>query len=64
MRSIYLNNQLFGQINNSGTITDINGSKVGYYAGDKILNYSGVLVGQVDNGYVVDTNGDKIGWIK
>jgi hypothetical protein len=63
MKTVYLNNQLFGEISNSGVIIDLRGSKVGYYTGDKILTHSGNLIGEVDNGYILDAHGNTIGWI-
>lgn len=63
MKKVYINNQLFGEISSSGIIIDINGSKIGYYTGDKILAYSGILIGEVNNGYILDACGNKIGWI-
>ena len=63
MITVYINNQYFGEINNSGIILDINGSKVGYYTGNKILTCSGSLIGEVYDGYILDADGNKIGWI-
>ncbi|HHU82452.1 MAG TPA: hypothetical protein GXZ26_05575 [Firmicutes bacterium] len=63
MGTVYINNRLFGEISSSGIIIDINGSKIGYYTGDKILAYSGILIGEVNNGYILDACGNKIGWI-
>ena len=63
MKTVYLNNRLFGEISNSGIIIDVNGSKVGYCTGNKILTQSGSPIGEVDNGYILGAQGNTIGWI-
>lgn len=63
MKTVYINNQFFGEIINSGIIIDIKGAKVGYYTDNKILTYAGNLIGEVNNGYILDEQGNKIGWI-